>query len=109
MELNENQFHKNRWMPESMAALQRLAEMPTYTDVSGFSPDHTTPLAEHEYHLEKAQKHYAEHIKPWEEHTMALMEKERIPQLPKLRQQYDRGSITGPEYASQLLLTFHTA
>lgn len=104
MELNENQFHKNRWMPESMAALQRLAEMPTYSDVSGFSPDHTTSMDEYAHHQEKAAKHHEEHIKPWEEHTMALMEQERIPQHPKLRQQYDRGMITGPEYARELLM-----
>lgn len=106
MELNENQFHKKRMVPQSMAALQRLAEMPTYSDVSGFRPDHTTSMDEYAHHQEKAAKHHEEHIKPWEEHTMALLEQERIPQLPKLRQQYDRGMITGPEYASELLMTF---
>lgn len=90
-------------MPESMAALQRLAEIPSYSDVSGFVPDHTTSRDEYEHHLAQAQKHHEEYIKPWEEHTMVLMEQERVPHHPKLKKQYDRGMITGPEYASELL------
>lgn len=106
MELNENQFDKKRRVPSSMAALERLASLPSYSDVSGWSPDHTTTMDEYAHHQEKAAKHYAENIKPWEEHTMALLEQERIPQHPKLRQQYDRGMLTGPEYASALILSY---
>lgn len=105
MTLNEQQFDKQRWMPESITALEHLAAIPTYSDVSGFAPDHTTSREEHAHHLEKARKYHAENIKPWEDHTMALMEKERIPQHPKLRQQYDKGMISSSEYAQHLLLS----
>jgi hypothetical protein len=100
MTLNRKQF-----MPESMAALQRLSEIPSYSEVSGFSPTHNTPLEEYEFHDAQMKKYHEETVKPWEEHTMALMTKEGIPQHPKLRPQYDRGLITGQDYARELLLS----
>lgn len=89
-------------MPESMAALQRLADIPDYDE--DFNPDWSaSSYEERAGFVERVKKYHEENIKPWEEHTMALMEQERVPHHPKLKQQYDRGSITGPEYARELL------
>ena len=97
MTLNSEQFR-----PESVDALERLAGVPDYSE--DFDPQWGKSTHEERVGFgERAKKYHAENIKPLEEHTMSLMEKERIPQHPKLRAQYDRGMITGPEYARELL------
>lgn len=92
-------------MPESMAALERLADIPEYSEVSGFKPSFDTPIDELRHHSEQAEKYHEETVKPWAEHTMSLMEQERIPQHPKLRQQYNKGLLTAQEYARELILS----
>jgi len=49
-------------------------------------------------------------VQVWRDHNKALaanafqlMEQHRIPHHPKLKAQYDRGMLTGPEYAQATL------
>ena len=101
MTLNNQQFR-----PESLDALQRLADIPDYSE--DFDPHWDKSTHEERVgFMERTKKYHAENIKPLEEHTMSLMEKERVPHHPKLKEQYDRGSLTGPEYARELLMFLH--
>lgn len=107
MPLNDGQFGKSHHKLASISALERLALIPSYSDVSGYSPSYESSVNSPEldrHHYVEAQKYHNETVKPWADHTFALMEQERIPHHPKLKKQYDSGMITPQDYASQLLM-----
>lgn len=75
----------------AVKALRQLASV-QYPDVDPFDPAHFD-----------AVQSWREMTRHMATSTFNLMERHKIPHHPKFKKQYDRGQLSGPEYASLTL------